>query len=292
MDNLKVVRYVIAIAETGSVSSAARRELVAQPSMSRQIRNLERQLGYELFFRTSSGLRLTQMGQQFVKQGREVVHKSNLLSRLHSHKFTVSDVSVAAPPQVFETRLKPAIMNGDLPLTSIFVRESDKISQFVADGEAQLGFSPVPPQGALNSRIISMVPVSLHIHRDVDPFKCGPLTLENLAEGYTGEIIMLTPERQTRQAFEHAQSQSQLDIQASLEVDMVSIAQSLAMARRSACIVSDIATFGVLNVHELINGTQRLFIPLYAMWELYHPMEEEIKQVMNAIANIPNSAHT
>ncbi|WP_431921962.1 LysR family transcriptional regulator [Nonomuraea jabiensis] len=52
---LRHLRYFAAVAEEGSFYQAAQRLLVSQPSLSRQIMDLERRLGQRLFERTSRG---------------------------------------------------------------------------------------------------------------------------------------------------------------------------------------------------------------------------------------------
>lgn len=53
--SLRQFEYALAVAAEGSVTAAAERLHVAQPSMSQQIRNLERDLGVRLFTRTPTG---------------------------------------------------------------------------------------------------------------------------------------------------------------------------------------------------------------------------------------------
>jgi len=65
------MRYVIAIAETGGFQRAAERLHMAQPPLSRQIRDLERELGVALFHRRPT--RLTAEGHVFVKHARSVL---------------------------------------------------------------------------------------------------------------------------------------------------------------------------------------------------------------------------
>ncbi len=68
---LRLMRYVIAVAETGSFQGAARRLHMAQPPLSRQIRDLERELGVRLFERHPT--RLTEAGHAFVESARQVL---------------------------------------------------------------------------------------------------------------------------------------------------------------------------------------------------------------------------
>src|SRR6202165_1161171 len=68
---LRHLRYFIAIAETGSLTLAAERRLhTSQPSLSRQIRDLEDQVGVELLSRGARGVELTAAGRAFIDHAR------------------------------------------------------------------------------------------------------------------------------------------------------------------------------------------------------------------------------
>lgn len=60
------LRDVLAVAERGSLRAAARHLEVAQPAISRSIRELERELGVDLFERTSQGAVVTEIGRRFI----------------------------------------------------------------------------------------------------------------------------------------------------------------------------------------------------------------------------------
>ncbi|MFI6347738.1 LysR family transcriptional regulator [Streptomyces sp. NPDC050560] len=71
--SLRQFEYALAVAEAGSVTAAAERLRVAQPSVSQQIRGLERELGVELFARTASGLVPTVVGRAFLRDAEAAV---------------------------------------------------------------------------------------------------------------------------------------------------------------------------------------------------------------------------
>jgi LysR family transcriptional regulator, nitrogen assimilation regulatory protein len=60
--NLRALKYFVAIADAGSLTAAAEAIAIAQPALSRQLRELEKDLGVQLLHRTSRGVRLTQAG--------------------------------------------------------------------------------------------------------------------------------------------------------------------------------------------------------------------------------------
>ena len=68
---LRHLRYFVAIAETGSLTTAAERRLhTAQPSLSRQIRDLESEVGVQLLTRSARGVELTAAGRAFLDHAR------------------------------------------------------------------------------------------------------------------------------------------------------------------------------------------------------------------------------
>ena len=75
---LRHLRYFVAIAEEGSFTRAARRSYVAQPALSRQIRDLEAEVGVPLFQRTPRGVRLTPAGEAFLVEARNTLERAAL----------------------------------------------------------------------------------------------------------------------------------------------------------------------------------------------------------------------
>ncbi|MGW1749926.1 LysR family transcriptional regulator [Streptomyces sp. NPDC002092] len=71
--SLRQFEYALAVAEEGSVTAAAELLHVAQPSVSQQIRGLERELGVELFARTPAGLVPTVVGRAFLREAEVAV---------------------------------------------------------------------------------------------------------------------------------------------------------------------------------------------------------------------------
>jgi LysR family transcriptional regulator, hca operon transcriptional activator len=68
---LRHLRYFVAVAETGSLTTAAEQRLhTAQPSLSRQIRDLENEVGVQLLTRSARGVELTPAGSAFLEHAR------------------------------------------------------------------------------------------------------------------------------------------------------------------------------------------------------------------------------
>lgn len=70
---LRHLRYFVAAAEAENVSRAALRLHVSQPALSRQIRDLESELGFPLFERSAKSVRLTEAGKAFLPEAQAVL---------------------------------------------------------------------------------------------------------------------------------------------------------------------------------------------------------------------------
>jgi DNA-binding transcriptional LysR family regulator len=75
--HVRDLRYFVAVAEELNVTRAAERLFVSQPALSKQLRALERQLGFGLFERVHSGVTLTRQGEVLLPVAREVLARWN-----------------------------------------------------------------------------------------------------------------------------------------------------------------------------------------------------------------------
>lgn len=71
--DFKSLSYAIAVSKYGSVTKASQNLYVAQPNLSRAVRDLEKQLGFELFIRTKHGMVLTEQGACFLNEAELVL---------------------------------------------------------------------------------------------------------------------------------------------------------------------------------------------------------------------------
>ena len=69
---IQQIRYAIVIAQTGSMNKAAEKLYITQPSLTGAVRELEKELGITIFYRSGRGVSLTNDGQEFLMYARQV----------------------------------------------------------------------------------------------------------------------------------------------------------------------------------------------------------------------------
>lgn len=76
---LSQLKYVIEVAGSASMNEAAKKLFISQPSLSAAVRELEDEIGVELFRRTNRGICLTPEGEEFLGYARQVVEQYELI---------------------------------------------------------------------------------------------------------------------------------------------------------------------------------------------------------------------
>lgn len=90
------LKYIVTIAESGSLNEAAKRLFIAQPSLTSAVKDLENELGITIFSRTNKGVLLTAEGEEFLGYARQVMEQTNLIKERYlgagqgKHQFCVS----------------------------------------------------------------------------------------------------------------------------------------------------------------------------------------------------------
>ncbi|UOQ83754.1 LysR family transcriptional regulator [Gracilibacillus salinarum] len=80
------LRYVIEVTRSRSISQAAQRLFISQPSLSNALKELEKEIGITIFSRTNKGIVMTQEGSEFLRYARQVVEQAELLENRYSNK--------------------------------------------------------------------------------------------------------------------------------------------------------------------------------------------------------------
>lgn len=89
---LQQLKYVITIANTGSMHTAAESLFITQPNLSKAIRDLEEEMGIIIFNRTNKGVLLTEDGLKFLSYARQVVEQADLLEDSFKNKESIKRI--------------------------------------------------------------------------------------------------------------------------------------------------------------------------------------------------------
>lgn len=145
---LRHLRYFVAVAEALNLTRAAEKLFIAQPPLTRAIKQLEEELGVELFIRKPRGLQLTTVGEYFLEQARQILNKVsgtiNDTRRIAQHRKTL--FSIGFVPSVFYGQLPFMVRrlrhNKNLEIVLHELKTREQVDALKA-GKIDIGFGRV-----------------------------------------------------------------------------------------------------------------------------------------------------
>ncbi|ABG04547.1 transcriptional regulator, LysR family [Rubrobacter xylanophilus DSM 9941] len=165
---LRHLRYFVAVAEEMSFNRAARRLRMAQPPLSTQIRQLEKELGVRLFDRTSRGVRLTEAGTLLLEEARRLFVQLDQTTRAVQRvgHGEVGRLALGFVPSATNEVLPPILreFTNRFPGVELFLREMrpDMVVQRLHEQQIDAGFLFLPLEdAALHVECISREPLVL-----------------------------------------------------------------------------------------------------------------------------------
>lgn len=93
---LQQLKYIVLVAETGTITEAANRLYISQPSLTNAIHELEKEMSITIFNRTNKGITLSKEGEEFLGYARQVLEQATMLEQKYKEnnawkkKFCVS----------------------------------------------------------------------------------------------------------------------------------------------------------------------------------------------------------
>ena len=92
---LQQLKYALTIADCGSMNEAAKRLFLSQPSLSETVKELEQEIGLQIFMRSNRGIIITPEGEEFLGYARQVIDqygilKARYVEKQRKEKFSVS----------------------------------------------------------------------------------------------------------------------------------------------------------------------------------------------------------
>ena len=260
------LEYFVATADHGSASAAALATCITQPALSRQLRQLERDLGVDLFDRTTGRLVLSRVGRQLLPAARLIIQSAEALqaaARFHAQG-TVDRLVIAAPMTTLTDVVSPFVATTTAEDPVIDVRITDGLTTADAlQRGADLAIGTHRPGPPFQSRVLAELPVWAYVRSD-DPW-CdrSSVTLEELVQR---NVIGVPVSHTAREALDGAVLEAGVAYSQFLEAGNGTIAQALAAAGRGVAVVTDDSRFDLTPLAIEHDG-QALGVRLIAAWD-------------------------
>ena len=276
---LRQLRYLLATVEAGTVSGAAERLHITQPGLSRQLRQLEKDLGVELFDRANQRLTLNRTGHELLPLARDVLAATQALREsagFHAEG-GVRRLTIAAPTVTLTDIVSPfvATMSPDDPVVDVRPADGLAPTEMLANG-ADLAIGTRRPQAPYASRDLPALPMWAYVRRD-DPW--SKRSHVSVAELLGRTVISVPVSFTAREALESAVSTAGGSFTEFIEAANGTIAQALAAAGRGVAVVSDDPRYELVPV-AINHGNTAIAIQLIATWDT----RRISAQVMTALA--------
>ena len=251
---LRHLRYFVSVAEAASVSKAARRVNICQPALSRQIRDLETELGVRLFDRIGRRIQLTAPGEDLLGRSRDLLAQAESLVE---HARSVAGRStgvlrVGATPQTLQSVLAGFLLKFQRARPGVDVRLTEeggvRLYELVERGEIHLALSGILTGRPLESRRLFPIRVLAVVARTSRWRRRTTIDVTELANE---PMLLLTKEFGSRQLFDAACRIAQLQPRVVLESRAPQSLVTLAEAGQGIAVVPSTLRFTSKRVRIL-----------------------------------------
>jgi LysR family transcriptional regulator, hca operon transcriptional activator len=239
---LRHLRYFVAVAEEGSLTLAARKRLhTAQPSLSRQIRDLEDEVGVQLLSRSARGIELTGAGRAFLDHARLALTQTEAAieaaRRAAQPIKPIFSMGFLTGQEVDWLPHAPGILGDELP--NIEIRVSSGFSTNLADdlqrGKLDVAFLRTEPKPDLRYQLVRKEPLTVILPSDhalagnqaIDPHDLSGQTFIGISD--VAPVL--------RAAIRDYLKRSGVEIVPTVEVDNFAMAISLVTSTRGLALL-------------------------------------------------------
>lgn len=283
--DLNQIRTLHVVVKEGSMSRAASLLELAQPTVSRQIRAIEEEIGTQVFYRRSTGTVLTPAGEEFVALTRSIILELNRSIDLMKLRYSRRSVfKIACTQTTAHAILAPFIADVNPPIIDLVIvdaNEADKQLEIGAD-LAITTLRPPPDRRSIEVanlivRVQALEPAIQDISKDPDFIDL---------ETFKDEEWILPRTGVPNAVFTNYPSHSEIRKR---YVTTGVIAQSLAANGYGYAIVTEMPALGLTARTARANG-EAVTCPLYASWDARHEADTELQIVAKNLSHWLNNA--
>lgn len=282
--DLRLLRYFLTVCETGTLHGAAGIVHVAQPSLSRQIRGLEQDLGFALFDRSARGLSLTAAGRAFRPVAENLLTRATQASATARAiaKGTVPNLTVVAAPTTVTDVISPFIVHSgaDGAIGNAIEAMPEHVYGAIERGDADFAVGTRIPPAELRSMVLG------HAYLWAQMAPDHPLAIRQsipITELVKERLIVMSQAHGVRHMLDSAAARAGLSFTASVETTSPVFAQALAAAGRGVCVLSDDPRYELVAVP--ISATDgELIITLFGVWDEMHYASSRISACLEDLS--------
>ena len=240
---LRHLRYFLGIVDADGMARASQRLHVSQPTLSRQLRDLERELGLRLFNRVGRTLELTAEGRELVVRSRRVVAEAEALT---ARSLVLAGgaggvLRIGAPPQFLEAGMPDVLRAFHRAHPSVDVQLAEeggrRLITRVEQGDLHLAIGMLRDIGPLASRPLYPLRVLAVMSRRHPLAARRRLSVDDVVHE---RLLLLESGFQTRQLFDEACESRRADLHIVLESRSPQSLVALAAAGHGIAIVPSV----------------------------------------------------
>ncbi|MDR5753227.1 MULTISPECIES: LysR substrate-binding domain-containing protein [unclassified Caballeronia] len=243
---LRHLKYFVAVAETGSLTVAAGRRLhTSQPSLSRQIRDLEDEVGAALFSRSARGVELTAAGKAFLDHARlalaQVDAATEAARRASQPAKKVFALGFLTGQEMTWLPRAMQVLRDELPNIDVTVSShySPDLADALARGKLDLAFLRAEPGFDLTYRVVSREKLVVLMPSDHRLTERAAIRAQDLS----GETFIMASNKAAvlHDVIERYLRENDVDIAREHGVDNLAMAMSLVASTRGLALMPEYA---------------------------------------------------
>lgn len=270
----------VAVLDSGSVSAAAERLIRTQPSVSRQIASLERQVGAALFRRMPNGMMPTYVGERLEPLARDLVRRGRRAQEVITGIVEEQRSFIAAAPEMTSILvLAPFIAQGG-PISDVMIASPVETYDRLRTG-ADLAVTTAPPASRLRGTRVLTIPLLCQMPAEHPLASRDEIELQSLLSG-----PFLTAGRGSAawaQIQQAAEGEGWSLEMASVGAD-APIVQARSAAGHGPCVVVEPPRFGLVS-RPLHHRGEVMRSALYASWERTHYAGDDLRHVAKQLSD-------
>ncbi|SEM34914.1 LysR family transcriptional regulator, nitrogen assimilation regulatory protein [Roseovarius azorensis] len=287
--DIKQLRYFIAIAEEGSLSAAAQRVNVAQPSLSQHVLTLERELGVQLLQRSSRGVSLTESGNILQAHALDIVQRLDTAIEVvrQSGSEPMGDVSFGLPSSVSMVLSVPLAETIRIDLPKVRFRAIEAMSGFIQTWLEEMSIDigilyDVSSIRHLNHTLLMTEELHFFSAADAWPFDTDPGSPVSLAELANVELVLPSPHHGLRTMIDRFARTAGVRLNVATEMDALSQIKAMVARGSGHTILAPAAALDFVERGQLVMGRivePQMMRPVFLVRNPAKPMTQASREV-------------